>query len=31
MYEGHETGVIENDGKAGQEEILTLATGGKLA
>ena len=30
MYEGRETGLVANDGSVGQEEILTLATGGKL-
>lgn len=30
MYEGKETGIVANDGTVGQEEILTLATGGKL-
>jgi ribose transport system ATP-binding protein len=30
MYEGRQTGIVDNDGIIGQEEILTLATGGKL-
>ena len=30
MYEGRQTGIVANDGSVGQEEILTLATGGKL-
>jgi len=30
MYEGRQTGIVPNDGTYGQEEILTLATGGKL-
>ncbi|MCP1103573.1 ribose transport system ATP-binding protein [Aequitasia blattaphilus] len=30
MYEGKEMGIVENDGSVGQEEILTLATGGTL-
>lgn len=30
MYEGRQTGIVDNDGSIGQEEILTLATGGKL-
>ena len=30
MYEGKQTGIVPNDGNYGQEEILTLATGGKL-
>lgn len=30
MYEGKQTGIVDNDGSVGQEEILTLATGGKL-
>ncbi|WNX85011.1 sugar ABC transporter ATP-binding protein [Agathobaculum sp. NTUH-O15-33] len=30
MYEGKQTGVVANDGAVGQEEILTLATGGNI-
>ena len=30
MYEGKQTGIVDNDGTIGQEEVLTLATGGKL-
>lgn len=30
MYEGKQMGIVENDGKIGQEEILTLATGGTI-
>ena len=30
MYEGRQTGIVANDGSVGQEEILTLATRGKL-
>lgn len=30
MYEGRQAGIVDNDGSVGQEEILTLATGGKL-
>lgn len=30
MYEGKQMGILDNDGSVGQEEILTLATGGTL-
>ncbi|WP_334104539.1 sugar ABC transporter ATP-binding protein [Muricomes intestini] len=30
MYEGKQTGIVKNDGSIGEEEILTLATGGTL-
>lgn len=30
MYEGRQTGIVDNDGSVGQEEILTLATGGTI-
>ncbi len=30
MYEGRQMGIVHNDGTIGQEEVLTLATGGKV-